>query len=68
MDIKRKHYICSHCGYSPFSRSTWCDLGCGSDWNQMIEVSPQEARKLFMIKHGESLRLRIKESRDSDEG
>lgn len=33
-----KHYSCKTCGYSPENRSTWCALGCGSDYNEMIEV------------------------------
>ena len=32
-------YVCSNCRVSLTNRSDWCDLGCGSDYNEMIEVS-----------------------------
>ena len=34
-----KIYACSNCGVSLTNRNDWCDLGCGSDYNEMIEVS-----------------------------
>ena len=34
----RKHYFCRGCGYSPTNRRDWCDKGCGSDFNEMIEL------------------------------
>ena len=33
-----KIYACSNCGVSLTNRNDWCDLGCGSDYNEMIEV------------------------------
>jgi hypothetical protein len=33
-----KIYACSNCGVSETNRSDWCDLGCGSDYNEMIDV------------------------------
>ncbi|MEK7180275.1 MAG: hypothetical protein AAB706_02265 [Patescibacteria group bacterium] len=33
-----KIYACSNCGVSLINRNDWCDLGCGSDYNEMIEV------------------------------
>ena len=33
-----KIYACSNCGVSLTNRSDWCNLGCGSDYNEMIEV------------------------------
>ena len=44
-----KHYICNNCGYSPTNRSTWCDMGCGSDYNEMIEVPPVFVRKQAVL-------------------
>jgi len=42
----KKHYRCSICGYSEHNRSDWCDLGCGRDYNEMIEVlEPLEEKK-----------------------
>jgi len=40
--IKKKFYICNNCGFSLTNRSTWCDMGCGSDYNEMIEVKGME--------------------------
>ena len=34
----KKIYMCNICGVSLTNRSTWCDLGCGSDYNKMIEI------------------------------
>lgn len=34
----KKKYHCSDCGYKETNRATWCDLGCGSYYNEMIEV------------------------------
>jgi len=34
----KKLYACSHCGLSVNNRGDWCNLGCGDDYNQMIEV------------------------------
>ena len=34
----KKIYACSNCGVSLTNRNDWCDLGCGSDYNEMIEV------------------------------
>jgi hypothetical protein len=39
---KRKYYMCSNCGFSPRNRSNWCDLGCGQDYNKMIEIKRLE--------------------------
>lgn len=42
----KKYYKCKWCGYSPNNRADWCDLGCGSDYNEMIVCSPlQEPRE-----------------------
>ena len=35
-----RFYVCKTCGYSPDNRATWCALGCGSDYNEMIPVPP----------------------------
>ena len=32
-------YACSNCGVSLNNRNDWCDLGCGSDYNEMIDIS-----------------------------
>lgn len=34
-----KIYACSNCGVSLTNRNDWCDLGCGSDYNEMIDVT-----------------------------
>jgi hypothetical protein len=34
-----KAYKCSICGYSPDNRADWCALGCGNDYNKMIEIN-----------------------------
>jgi len=39
-------YICNNCGYSPNNRSTWCDLGCGNDYNEMIAIPDNIAKKI----------------------
>jgi hypothetical protein len=31
-------YACRACGISLTNRKTWCDLGCGSDYNEMFKV------------------------------
>lgn len=31
-------YFCSACGYDYYNRYNWCNLGCGSDYNNMIAV------------------------------
>ena len=36
---QNKIYACSNCGISLTNRNDWCDLGCGSDYNEMIDVS-----------------------------
>lgn len=33
---------CSHCGYHPGSRETWCEGGCGSDYNKMTPMTANE--------------------------
>ena len=38
LEENKEYYKCSICGFSETNRSTWCDLGCGSDYNEMIEV------------------------------
>jgi hypothetical protein len=37
-DEPRELWECSHCGVSERNRAAWCDLGCGSDYNQMTRV------------------------------
>ena len=49
MDIEKKYYICSNCGYSPSNRSNWCAKGCGSDYNQMIEVTGVDAGRMEVV-------------------
>ena len=34
-----KIYACSNCGVCSTNRNSWCDLGCGSDYNEMIDIS-----------------------------
>lgn len=41
-----KQYSCNHCGYSPRNRRDWCDLGCGRDYNEMIEIKQLIKQKL----------------------
>lgn len=36
--LHKPHYVCSICGYDPGNRPTWCNKGCGSDYNRMHEV------------------------------
>ena len=36
---KEEIYACSNCGVGETNRATWCDLGCGSDYNEMIDVT-----------------------------
>ena len=33
-----KLYGCSNCGVSKDNRFDWCDLGCGNDFQSMMEV------------------------------
>ena len=33
-----RKYACKVCGYCPTNNATWCDLGCGSDYNEMIDI------------------------------
>lgn len=35
---KKRIYACKVCGVSFTNRATWCDLGCGRDYNEMFEV------------------------------
>ena len=37
-NFMNKIYACSNCGVSETNRADWCDLGCGSDYNEMIDV------------------------------
>ena len=41
-------YACSNCGVSITNRNTWCDLGCGSDYNEMIDIG---GRRFIEYKH-----------------
>uniref|UniRef100_A0A6H1Z633 Uncharacterized protein n=1 Tax=viral metagenome TaxID=1070528 RepID=A0A6H1Z633_9ZZZZ len=36
-----KIYACSNCGVCLTNRNDWCDIGCGRDYNEMIEVCSQ---------------------------
>lgn len=36
--IEKKIYMCGNCGVSLTNRADWCDLGCGRDYSEMIEV------------------------------
>lgn len=31
-------YLCTNCGISKYNRFDWCDLGCGSDYNEMVRI------------------------------
>lgn len=33
-----KLYRCSNCGVSKYNRFDWCDLGCGNNFQSMMEV------------------------------
>lgn len=33
-----KIYACGNCGVSVTNRSDWCDLGCGNDYGEMIDI------------------------------
>lgn len=35
----RKFYCCNHCGFSVTNRADWCDMGCGRDYNAMIDIT-----------------------------
>src|SRR5690606_21209040 len=37
--VEERKYMCKFCGFCPTNRSTWCDKGCGSDYNEMIDVT-----------------------------
>jgi len=39
MSEEQKYYSCKVCGFSPNNRRTWCDKGCGSDYNEMRDVT-----------------------------
>jgi len=41
-----KHYACKVCGYHPQNRLWWCNLGCGEDYNEMIELPESVVRQL----------------------
>ena len=41
-------YACSNCGVLDTNRFDWCDLGCGSDYNEMIDVT---GRRFIDYKH-----------------
>jgi hypothetical protein len=46
-------WFCTHDGYSPANRGWWCDLGCGRDYNRMIEVPKRLVDKLIReVKEG----------------
>jgi hypothetical protein len=36
--MEKKIYLCKTCGVSLNNRADWCDLGCGNDYNEMVEV------------------------------
>ncbi len=36
---ERKYYSCKNCGFSMDNRGTWCAKGCGSDYNEMVDVT-----------------------------
>ena len=50
-------HICNADGYCPTNRSGWCDLGCGSDYNQMYHVSRGAIRVLLAQFVREALRV-----------
>lgn len=33
-----KFYKCTICGLKETNRKDWCDMGCGSDYNDMVEL------------------------------
>lgn len=33
-----RYFRCSICGFSYKNRGNWCALGCGRDYNEMIEI------------------------------
>lgn len=37
-------WSCNACGYHPNSIATWCDAGCGSDYNRMTKVLRPDER------------------------
>ena len=53
---EKKYYLCSNCGFSPDNGTTWCALGCGSDYNEMVEI-----RRLpeFLAKHATAVRKQV---------
>ena len=50
---EKRYYACRVCGFSPTNRSTWCDKGCGSDYNEMIEL---KGLKEALTSHGEEMK------------
>lgn len=56
----KKHYTCSICGYSPQNTATWCALGCGSDYKEMIEV-PIILKKAEILTEFENMNVIEKE-------
>ena len=56
VEKEKKYYLCTNCGFSPTNRATWCDLGCGSDYNEMVEI-----RRLpeFLAKHATAIRKEV---------
>ena len=34
----KQYYLCTNCGFSEHNRADWCAIGCGNDYNKMIEI------------------------------
>lgn len=50
-------WLCSHDGYLPSNRANWCDLGCGSDYNQMVPLTA------VVVRHFERLARQLGKAR-----
>lgn len=55
MNAPQISFVCSYCGYHPGNRASWCDLGCGRDYNEMFAVPTKAVNAII---HGEKMRQR----------
>lgn len=44
-----EYWACVVCGYHPFNRQEWCDLGCGRDYNEMCKIPKSVARQTALL-------------------
>jgi len=41
---KQTYFMCNICGFSPDNRKDWCDLGCGSDYNEIYDLADMDKK------------------------